>query len=365
LQCFGLNTPLPVVDTVGEPLLIAARYPFGLMTMTTPPVLIVESHPDDLAAMAQVLAAGHRLSFAWTGRDALASVRRQRPALILLNAELPDLDGATLCRALKGDPDTAAIPLVLLATGEHASRKAAAFLGADGCLSKPVSAGQLLDCVKSQLVPQAQKAVDADYRHALDLLCSAGSDRPDRAGKHPLRVGAYAAALAESAGWNAEEVNLINVAAALHDIGELGVPDAILLKPLKLDDGEWELMKTHCQIGHDMLAKRQSPVFQLAATIALHHHEKWDGSGYPAGLAGRDIPEAARIVAVADVFNALTTTRPYRKAWPVDIAMATLRGAAGSQLEPRLVRLFESILPTILEIRAGLEATRCVQPAAA
>ena len=357
--------PLPMVDTVPGLPRIAARHPSVLMTMNTPPVLIVDSHPDDLAAMAQVLAAGHRLAFAWTGREALASVRRQRPALILLDTELPDLDGFTVCRALKGDPDTATIPLVLLATRSHAIRKAAAFQGADACLIKPVSAQQLLDCVKSRLVPQAHTALDANYRDALDMLCSAGGDCHDRAGKHPLRMAAYAAALAESAGWNAEDVNLINVAAALHDIGELGVPDAILLKPLKLDDREWEVMKSHCRIGHDMLAKHQAPVFQMAATIALHHHEKWDGSGYPAGLAGRDIPEAARIVAVADVFNALTTTRPYRKAWPVEIAMATLQGAAGSQLEPRLVRLFESILPTLLEIRAGLEAARCAEGVAA
>jgi putative two-component system response regulator len=324
------------------------------MTITTPPVLIVESRPDDLAGMAQVLAAGHRLAFAWTGRDALAAVRRHRPALILLDTELSDLDGPTLCRALKGDPETAAIPLVLLVPAADAGPQAGALQGADGWLRKPVSAQQLLACVESQLVAGPQTALDAAYRDALRPLCD--PSRHGRAGKNPLRVAAYAAALAQGAGWSPADVSLINAAAALHDLGELGMPEAILLKPLKLDDGEWELMKTHCRIGHDMLAKHQAPVFQLAATIALHHHEKWDGSGYPAGLAGRDIPEAARIVAVADVFDALTTTRPYRQAWPVEVAMATLQGASGHHLEPRLVQLFESILPTVLDIKAGLEA---------
>jgi putative two-component system response regulator len=322
------------------------------MTKTTKTVLIVESRPEDLAGMAQVLAAEHRLAFAWTGREALAAARRQAPALILLDIELPDLDGFAVCRALKADPDTASIPVVLLGTRANTHLGTAAFRGANGCLLKPVPAQELLDCVRSQLAVMEPTTLDAAYRDALHMLRSVGGDR---AGKHPLRMAAYAAALAEAAGWSAEEVGQINLAAALHDIGELGIPDAILLKPLKLDDREWEIMKTHCRIGHDMLVRHRAPVFQLAARIALHHHEKWDGSGYPEGLAGKAIPEAARIVAVADVFHALTTTRPYRKAWPVETAMATLQGAAGHHLDPRLVHLFESILPKILEIKAGLD----------
>ncbi|WP_157269508.1 HD-GYP domain-containing protein [Azohydromonas aeria] len=319
-------------------------------------ILIVDSHPEDLAGMAQVLGAEYRLAFAWNGRDAVAAVRKHRPALVLLEIDLPDLDGFAVCRALKADVSTAGVPVVFLAQRSRLGDEAAAFEGVEGCLFKPAQPAELLACVRRRLAQPDHGTYEAAYREALLMLGKASHFRDDKAGRHPQRMGAYAAALAEAAGWDAERSAVLELAAALHDIGELGVPDSILLKPLKLDADEWETMKTHCRLGHDMLVQHDSPVFQLAAVIALHHHEKWDGTGYPDALAGRAIPEAARIVAVADVFDALTMKRPYRQAWPVEAAIATLRGAAGTHLEPRLVDLFESILPRILDIKARSEA---------
>ena len=134
---------------------------------------------------------------------------------------------------------------------------------------------------------------------------------------------------------------------------ELGIPESILRKPGKLDADEWAVMKTHPHIGYTILSMSDAPVFQLAAEVALRHHEKWDGSGYPDSLAGNAIPEAARIVALADVFDALTMKRPYKEAWPIDQAIDTLRSSSGSHFEPRLVEAFAAILPDILKIKVG------------
>jgi putative two-component system response regulator len=145
------------------------------------------------------------------------------------------------------------------------------------------------------------------------------------------------------------------MAAPLHDTGKIGMPDAILRKPGELDAEEWQIMQTHTRIGHDILARGDAPLFRLAAQIALYHHEHWDGNGYPHGLAGEQIPEAARITTIADVFDALTSKRPYKPAWSIERTMQVLNERAGSQFDPTLVALFESILPRILEIRDQCE----------
>ncbi|WP_374483893.1 HD-GYP domain-containing protein [Zoogloea sp.] len=142
----------------------------------------------------------------------------------------------------------------------------------------------------------------------------------------------------------------------LHDTGKIGIPGAILRKPGKLDADEWVIMRTHTTIGHEILAKSKAPVFQLAAELALRHHEKWDGGGYPDGLAGTAIPESARIVALADVFDALTMKRPYKDAWPIERVIRFVEENAGTHFEPRLVGIFTKIIPQLLEIKALWDA---------
>ena len=134
----------------------------------------------------------------------------------------------------------------------------------------------------------------------------------------------------------------------MHDTGKIGISDSILKKPGKLDAQEWATMQTHSRIGFDILSKSDAPLFRLAAEVALNHHERWDGNGYPNGLAGQEIPESSRIVAIADVFDALSMKRPYKEAWPVDRIMATIDESAGSHFERRLVEAFKNILPQIL-----------------
>jgi putative two-component system response regulator len=165
----------------------------------------------------------------------------------------------------------------------------------------------------------------------------------------------YARALAQARGWSQEDCQMMGMAAPMHDTGKIGIPREILAKPARLSDAEWVVMKTHSQIGHDILARSQAPVFQMAAEIALSHHEKWDGSGYPRGLAGPAIPESARMVAVADVFDALTMRRPYKEPWPLEQVLQNLREGAGAHFEPALVEAFFSILPQILEIQQKWE----------
>jgi putative two-component system response regulator len=188
------------------------------------------------------------------------------------------------------------------------------------------------------------------YRDATYMLGAAGHFNDTDTGVHIWRMAAYSQALAKAAGWGPERSALIELAAPMHDTGKIGIPTQILRKPATLDATEWEIMKTHPQIGHDILIRSQAPVFQLAAEIALCHHEKWDGSGYPQGLAGTDIPESARIVTVADVFDALSMRRPYKAAWPLERIIETLKEGSGQHFDPQLVRLYLNIMPEIRDI---------------
>jgi putative two-component system response regulator len=154
-----------------------------------------------------------------------------------------------------------------------------------------------------------------------------------------------------------EAADLLLVASPMHDIGKLGIPDRVLLKPGKLNEEEWKVMQTHAQIGADILVGGQSELMIMAREIALTHHEKWDGSGYPNGLKGEAIPLAGRISAIADVFDALTSERPYKKAWVLEDAMGLIRSESGKHFEPRLVELLEQKLPKILEIKAKYAET--------
>jgi putative two-component system response regulator len=160
-----------------------------------------------------------------------------------------------------------------------------------------------------------------------------------------------AALMAKELGFGKEESENILHAAPMHDIGKIGIPDKVLLKPGKLDEEEWTIMKQHTTIGGHILEGDDSDLLRLAREIALTHHERWDGTGYPRGLQGEDIPLSGRIVSLADVFDALTSVRPYKKAWKVEEAVAFIQENRGSQFDPNLVDLFEKLLPEILQIR--------------
>lgn len=321
--------------------------------MTHRPLLIVDDEPQNLAAMRQILEADYPLVYARNGLEAIAAAAKHTPSLILLDIQMPDMDGYAVCRRFKADPATESIPVIFVTSLAETGNEAAGFAaGAVDYIVKPVSPPIVCARVRTHLSLVRAAQLEKSHRDAISMLGKAGHFNDPDTGVHIWRMAAYAAALAAACGWNAEACQHLELAAPMHDTGKLGIPDAILGKRGSLDPEEWEAMKTHARIGHDILAKSDAPIFKLAAQIALRHHEKWDGSGYPDGLIGEAIPESARIVAVADVFDALTMKRPYKEAWSVECAMNALLAGSGSHLEPRLVSLFASILPGILKIKA-------------
>lgn len=316
------------------------------------PLLIVDDEPANLALLRQILSPLYPLVFARSGTEALAAAAKHHPALILLDIEMPDMDGYTACRRLKEDPQTESIPVIFVTSLAETGDETAGFeAGAVDYLVKPVSPPVVLARVRTHLSLVSTKQLAQSYNDAIYMLAEASEFKDADTGTHIWRMAAYSSALAAASGWKQDACMQLELAAPMHDIGKLGIPDAILHKPAKLDAQEWVVMQTHSTVGYKILSKSAAPLLQMAATIAHCHHEQWNGSGYPRGLVGEAIPEMARIVAIADVFDALTTKRPYKEVWPLDQVMATLRDSAGSHFEPRLVTHFIRILPEILAIK--------------
>lgn len=320
--------------------------------MSHRPILIVDDEPANLAAMRSILSAQYPLVFANSGAAALAAARKHDPALVLLDIQMPDVDGYAVCRELKADPATQHTPVIFVTSLAESGHEAAGFeVGAVDYIVKPVSPAIVLARVGTHLSLVKASQLERSYRDAITMLGELGHFHDEDTGEHIWRMAAYARRLATACGWDAERSLTLELAAPMHDTGKIAIPDSILRKPGKLDPQEWEIMKTHARIGYDVLIKSDAPVFKLAAEIALRHHEKWNGSGYPDGLAGNDIPESARIVAIADVFDALSMRRPYKEPWALEQVLAFIREGAGQHFDPRLVDIFLHILPDILKIQ--------------
>ncbi|WP_115530593.1 HD domain-containing phosphohydrolase [Xanthomonas campestris] len=327
--------------------------------MPARPLLCVDDESSNLATLRQLLRDDYPLVFAKSGGEALDAVARHAPALILLDVELPDMDGYAVARTLKQDPDSTAIPILFVTSRstEHDERTGLEAGSAD-YVSRPYSAALLKARIATHLTLAENARLAQQYRDAIHLLGTAGQGQDADTGAHIWRMAAYARLLAEKVGWPPAQAQLLEDAAPLHDAGKIAVPGSILHKPDSLDEHEREVVRQHPQVGHDLLRHGRGPLFQLAADIALHHHECWDGSGYPQGVAGDAIPEAARIVAVADVFDALCGRRAYKAPWAVEDAMRKLDSMAGKQLEPRLVHAFRDALPQMLQIKDAWDRER-------
>lgn len=320
-------------------------------------ILVIDDEPINLDAMRKVLADEYRLLCATSGEEAIHLARKQLPSLILLDIEMPGMDGYTVCRALKAEPTTANIPVIFVSSHNKVEEESKGFAcGAVDYIIKPINPDILRVRVKTHLSLVHSDLLEESYRDAIFMLGSAGHYNDNDTGVHIWRMAAFAKELALAAGWSENNAHLLEMAAPMHDTGKIGIPGSILRKPGKLDAAEWEVMRTHTTIGHSILRKSDSAVFQLAAEVALRHHEKWDGSGYPDGLVGEAIPESARIVAIADVFDALTMKRPYKEAWPIDKVVATLVESSATHFEPRLIDVFIAILPRILAIKADWDS---------
>jgi putative two-component system response regulator len=321
--------------------------------MGTQTILIVDDEPANLAIMDGILAPHYPLAFARNGAQTLAAVVKHRPALILLDVGLPDMDGYDLCRQIQHIYPSQGVQVIFVTGFGDAAHEAAGFeAGGVDYIVKPVLPQIVRARVSSHLARVQATALTKSYREAILMLGHAGHYNDTDTGAHIWRMAAYARALALACGWDAEHSDLLELAAPMHDTGKLGVPQAILRKPGPLDEQEWAVMRTHPQVGFDILSKSQAPVFQLAAEVSLRHHEKWNGSGYPGGLQGQAIPQSARIVALADVFDALSMKRPYKEPWSIDQIVTLIQAEAGQHFDPELVAMFTRILPEILGIQS-------------
>lgn len=317
-----------------------------------PKILIVDDAATNLQILRQVLHEDYRLLFALDGEKALKLAQEELPHLILLDVMMPGLTGLETCKLLKQNPLTNAIPIIFVTALSEATDESAGFeAGAVDYITKPISPPVVKARVKTHLSLVGADELQKTRLQIIQCLGRAAEYRDNETGLHVIRMSHYARILALAAGFSERYAEKLFNAAPMHDIGKIGTPDAILLKPGKLDQPEWTLMQQHVLMGAEILGEHDSPLLQMARTIALHHHEKYDGSGYPYQIAGEAIPIEARIVAIADVFDALTSIRPYKKAWTVEDAIALLQQEKGKHFDPELVDLFIAQLPEILEIK--------------
>jgi putative two-component system response regulator len=325
--------------------------------MSTGPILVVDDDPINLDIMRRILESDHRLVVALNGADALAACVKHSPSLVLMDIQMPGMDGYAACLALKADARTAHIPVIFVTALSESWDETRGFdCGAVDYIVKPVSPAVVRARVRTHLSLVRASRLEQSHRDAISMLGRAGHFNDNDTGVHIWRMATFARELASAVGWTAADCRTLELAAPMHDMGKLGIPSAILRKPGKLDAAEWEVMKTHARIGHDILSTSDAPVFRLAAEVALHHHEKWDGNGYPDGLRGTAIPMSARLVAVADVFDALSMRRPYKEAWPIERVVETLQQGAGTHFDPDVLACFLDILPHILALQCEWDA---------
>ena len=324
--------------------------------MRTRTILCVDDDPICLALLRNALGNDYKLFFARNGSEALNAVVKHPICLILLDVQMPDINGFEVAHQLKSDPKTAHIPIIFITSLFDTHDEQLGFdVGGVDYITKPISPRIVRARVKTHLSLVQASKLEESYRDAIYMLGEAGHYNDTDTGAHIWRMAEYSYTLALALGWDEEEAHLLKMAAPMHDTGKIGIPDTILQKPDKLNPEEWAIMQLHSRIGYEILNTSKAPVFQLAAEIALNHHEKWDGSGYPNGLAQEDIPASARIVAIADVFDALSMRRSYKEPWDLDRILVALHDMAGTHLDKLYVDTFLNILPQILEIQTKWE----------
>jgi putative two-component system response regulator len=337
-------------------------------------VVIVDDNPLNiklLEALVAQLDGIHSISFS-DPELALQWCLQESPDLILLDYMMPALDGLTFIKVLRDVPSRADVPILMLtASHETDTRYEALALGANDFMTKPIDRIEFLARSRNMLalrraqrqladraawladeVHKATRQIAEREQDTIFRLTRAAEYRDPDTGSHVVRMAHYARLIGAQLGLPDSELDLLLRAAPMHDIGKVGSPDHILRKQGKLSEPEWAIMREHARIGHEILRDSPSQLLQMAAQIAHCHHEKFDGSGYPNGLIGLAIPLVARIVAVADVFDALTCARPYKPAWPLEQARDFLVSASGSHFDPACVRAFVDDWEGVLAIRA-------------
>jgi len=347
-------------------------------------ILIADADPLEAEFLRRQLQfAGYRF-FSLTSdiRGTLGRMRDEQPDVVLLDAGLPGQGSLDMLRVAGLDPVLQHIPILLVSLDSDGHvRRQALELGASDFLRKPLDEDELLPRVRNAIVvrrhyqremaealrmEQHNEQLEITRRQLILCLARAAEHRDQHTGNHVVRVGRYAVMIARQMGYPENRLDLLEQAAQLHDVGKIGIPDAILFKPGRLAEDEYELMKKHCTLGRQIIDPsgnrtlqtegnpNSSPLLFLAATIAHSHHERWDGTGYPLGLSRTDIPLEGRIVAVADVFDALASRRPYKEPFSREACIEIIRQGRGSQFDPEVVDAFMACLGEIEEVQQVL-----------
>ncbi len=329
-------------------------------TLRSSKILIVDASKANIDILVSALGKEYKLSVAMDGGAALAQAKQNAPDLILLDVMLPVMDGFEVCEKLKADPTTSAIPVIFLtALGESDSVIHGFHLGAVDYIAKPFRIPELNARIHTHLSLRNAMIELADQNRLLEIrvkerteelretrleviyrLSRAAEYRDNDTGMHLKRLSHLCRTLAAACGSDEETREIIFNASPMHDIGKIGIPDAVLLKPGKLNEEEWKIMQTHTTIGAEILSGHDSLLIRMGGMIALTHHEKWDGSGYPQGLSEYRIPFVGRVVAICDVFDALTSKRPYKEAWKPALAFEEIWSESGAAFDPKLVDCF-------------------------
>lgn len=356
-------------------------------------VLIVDDQPENIGLLTRILNGGgyENIQGVTDPRRVLSVFLESPPDIVLLDLNMPELDGFQVMEQLEqwtGSDETYLPLLVLTADTTRGARERALSMGAKDFLTKPFDPVEVMQRLKNLLetrylhlqlraqnnlleekvrlrtaelwemvgrLETAHLKIRASEEETVTRLSIAAEFRDDETARHILRMSHYCALLASKVGEDESRCELIGIASRLHDIGKIGTPDSILLKPGPLTKEERAVMQEHAEMGYRILARSDSELLQLAASIALTHHEKLDGTGYPRNLCEEEIPMEGRIAAIADVFDALTTDRVYREAMPIDTALEIMKEGGGSQFDPELLNVFFDVMPEVLTIKDRLD----------
>jgi len=328
-------------------------------------ILIVDDEPSNIKALAGVLGENYRILAATSGKQAMNLIfdKAGELDLILMDVLMPDFSGFDVTARLKAYPETSGIPIIFITARTDPDDEARGLdMGAVDYIGKPFHPVIVKARVRTQLELKKHKdhldemvayrtmELESTRRDIVMRLAKAAEKRDNETGMHIIRLSHLCALMGEACGMNHQQAEALGTASLMHDIGKIGIPDSVLLKPGRHTPEETKIMQTHTTIGGEILANGENQLLLMSREIAMTHHERWDGTGYPNGIAGEDIPLEGRITAVCDVFDALTSVRPYKKAWTIEDAMAFLKENSGSMFEPRLVDLFEKNLDQVVQI---------------
>lgn len=340
-------------------------------------ILIVDDEEYNTELLKQALQGEGYASIKTTSdaREVVGIYKEFQPDIVLLDIHMPHLSGFEIMEQLKEIEKTTYLSiLVLTAHANDETCVRALNNGAKDFLAKPFQLIEMLSRVKNMIevrllhnqARDQNKILEAKVKErTLELnetrlsiiqrLGRAAEYRDNETGNHVIRMSRYSKIIAKKHGLDEKRCDLLLNASPMHDVGKIGIPDRILLKPAKLDADEWKIMQTHTNVGSELLSNNTSELISLAQTIAIQHHERWDGTGYPNGLKGTEIALETRIVSISDVFDALTSVRPYKKAWTVEDAVKYINEMSGSMFDSEFVNLFNTTLPDIIKIKENFQ----------